>query len=180
MEISSPRPSTEYVVLVNERDEEVGVAEKHQAHRSGLLHRALSVCLFNSEGALLLQRRHAGKYHSGGLWTNTCCSHPRPEEPVDQAAQRRLHEEMGLSCDLRRIHTFVYRTAFPNGLVEHEFDHLFVGSTDATPRPDPAEVDDWAWVRPSDLVDAVRERPEAYTYWFRLMLPELLRHAPSP
>ena len=167
----------EQVVLVNEQDEAVGVAEKLHAHVEGVLHRAFSVFVFNDRGELLLQQRHPAKYHSGGLWSNTCCSHPRPGEPVEVAAQRRLQEEMGFVCPVRRLFGFVYRAEFAEGLVEHEYDHVFVGRFDGRPVPDAAEVADWRWIAPDALRQDVHAHPERYTYWFRLVLDRVLKRA---
>lgn len=160
----------ESVVLVDENDVEVGTLEKLRAHLEGRLHRALSVFVLNERGELLLQRRAAGKYHSGGLWTNTCCSHPRPGEPVDQAARRRLREEMGIDCALAPAFAFTYRAQVGPGLVEHEFDHLFAGRWDGDPAPDPDEVDGWRWVPLADIQREVRETPERFTAWFRMLV----------
>ena len=117
----------EYVVLVDEQDNAIGTMEKQQAHVEGVLHRAFSIFIFNSEKKLLLQKRASSKYHCGGLWTNTCCSHPRETENIQDAAIRRLHEEMGMQCELNAIFSFVYKAEFENGLTEHEFDHVFIG-----------------------------------------------------
>ena len=160
----------ERVVLVDENDVEVGTLEKQRAHREGRLHRALSVFVLNGRGELLLQRRAAGKYHSGGLWTNTCCSHPRPGEPVDQAARRRLREEMGIDCALAPAFAFTYRAQVGPELVEHEFDHLFAGRWDGEPAPSPDEVDEWRWVPLPELEREVREHPERFTAWLRMLV----------
>ena len=167
----------ERVVLVDERDAELGTAEKQQAHRDGSLHRALSVFVRDGAGRLLLQRRAAGKYHSGGQWTNTCCSHPRPGEDAAEAARRRLEEEMGIGCELRPAFTFVYREDVGGGLTEHEYDHVFAGCFDGEPRPDPEEVDGWRWATLDEVRAELEANPEAFTPWFRLVMrrPELLR-----
>lgn len=169
-------PMQDKVVLVNEQDEAVGVEDKLQAHVAGVLHRAFSVFVFNARGDLLLQQRHPAKYHSGGLWSNTCCSHPRPGETVEAAAQRRLHEEMGFTCPLHRLFGFVYRARLDGGLYEHEYDHVFVGRFDGTPAPDAAEVAAWRWIAPEALRRDVHAHPEHYTYWFRLVLDRVLEH----
>jgi isopentenyl-diphosphate Delta-isomerase len=163
----------EQVVLVDERDRELGALDKARAHAEGRLHRALSVFVFDSEGALLLQRRARGKYHSGGLWTNTCCGHPRPGEATSDAARRRLREEMGVDCALRPVRSFVYRTAVGGGLLEHELDHLFVGRSDAVPRPDPAEVMAWRRAAVPALWRELTRRPGDFTAWLGLALREL-------
>ena len=166
----------DYVVLVNERDEEVGVREKLQAHVDGALHRAFSVFVFDDEGRLLLQQRHPDKYHSGGLWSNTCCSHPRPGESVGEAALRRLHEEMGFGCALAPLFGFVYKARLGD-LYEHEYDHVLIGHYAEAPVPNAAEVAAWRWVRPAELQASVAAEPHAYTYWFRLALGRVLEHA---
>src|SRR5579872_394906 len=133
----------EYVVLVDEQDRELGTMEKMQAHREGKLHRAVSVFIFDPEKKLLLQKRADGKYHSAGLWTNTCCSHPHLHESPEAAAVRRLQEEMGITCKLRHAFNFTYTATFENNLSEHEFDHVFFGESSEIPKPDPEEVAEW-------------------------------------
>jgi isopentenyl-diphosphate delta-isomerase len=151
----------------------VGTCEKLAAHTGGHLHRALSVFLFRSDGAWLLQQRAWDKYHSAGLWTNTCCSHPYPDEPVEQAATRRLQEEMGISVPRTKAFTFVYREQFDNGLTEHEFDHVFFGYHDGPPAPHPAEVAAYRWSFPDRLQREMAVRPEHFTYWFRACFPKV-------
>ncbi len=163
----------EYVVLVDERDRETGKMEKMQAHIEGRLHRAISVFVFNSKGEFLLQRRAYTKYHSAGLWTNTCCSHPRPGEETAAAATRRLMEEMGIACPLKPIHSFIYRAEFDNGLVEHEFDHVFVGVTDMEPVLNPTEVAEWKYISRQELLADMQDHPMNYTPWFRICLNEI-------
>ncbi|MEZ4699276.1 MAG: isopentenyl-diphosphate Delta-isomerase [Rhodothermales bacterium] len=158
---------TDEVILVDELDREVGAAEKLAAHQSGQLHRALSVFVFNSAGDMLLQQRARDKYHSGGLLSNTCCSHPRPGEASEDAAHRRLMEEMGFDCPMRPLFTFTYRTDFGNGLIEHELDHVFVGIHDADPVPNPEEVEAWRWQSVEETARDMARRPEAYTFWFK-------------
>lgn len=169
----------EYVVLVNEQDEEIGVREKLQAHLDGALHRAFSVFVFNSRGDLLLQRRHPAKYHSGGLWSNTCCSHPRPGEFVGAAADRRLFEEMGFRCDLTHGFSFIYRSRLED-LYEHEYDHVFIGRYDGQPVPNAAEVSEWRWVDAATVRHEVAACPEQYTYWFRQVLDRVLDRVRGP
>lgn len=156
------------VVLVDDRDREIGSMPKLEAHLQGALHRAFSVFVFNGAGEILLQRRAANKYHSGGLWSNTCCSHPRPGEPVSHAAHRRLREEMGMTCSLESAFSFVYRSYLDNGITEHEVDHVFVGRADYPPTPDPSEVSDWRCAS----IDVVRQELERdagrFTTWFRI------------
>jgi isopentenyl-diphosphate delta-isomerase len=167
----------EQVILVDEQDREVGRAEKMDAHRRGLRHRAVSVFLFNSRGDMLLQRRAESKYHSPGLWSNACCSHPRPAESADAAAHRRLREELGIDATLRHALTFTYREPVTDELTEHEVDHVYVGTSDATPAPDPSEVDRCRWVAVSELLRDLRDRPAAYTVWFRIVLERVLAAA---
>lgn len=158
--------SAERVVLVDRFDAEIGTAPKLEAHRQGMLHRALSVVVRGPEG-LLLQKRHVGKYHSGGLWTNTCCSHPRPGEPVAVAAVRRLREEMGFACALLPLVTVTYRADVGNDLVEHELVHVFVGQYGGPVHPAPSEADGYDWVRPHALRHDLEARPDRYSVWFR-------------
>lgn len=164
----------EYVILVDEQDQPVGTAEKLRAHVEGWLHRALSVFVFNTDGALLLQQRHPAKYHSGGLWSNTCCSHPRPGEDVTAAAHRRLKEEMGFDCDLERVSHFFYKAKLDETLYEHECDHLFSGRFDGTPVPNAEEVADWRWVDVHALAEDLAAHPERYTFWLPLALQRVL------
>ena len=163
----------EQVVLVNERDEMVGVEEKLKAHLSGVLHRAFSIFVFNTAGQLLLQKRSGAKYHSGGLWSNTCCGHPRLGESIKDASRRRLWEEMGFGCELRKCFQFIYRAKLDDGLFEHEYDHVLVGKYDGVPYPDRGEVDDWKWGDLMTLRLDMQENPEKYTYWFRISLEVL-------
>lgn len=167
------------VVLVDSSDRPIGTADKLQAHVEGWLHRAFSVFVFDDAGRLLLQRRHTGKYHSGGLWSNTCCSHPRPGEPVDAAARRRLDEEMGFTCDVEPAFGFQYEASVGAGLTEHEYDHVFTAFAPSTTpvHPHPDEVDDVAWMAPDALLARVDADPDAFTVWFRLLLPRVLDHA---
>lgn len=159
----------EYVILVDENNREVGTMEKMEAHLSGQLHRAFSVFVFNSRGELLLQRRAAHKYHSGGLWTNTCCSHPRPGETLEKAVHRRLAEEMGFDCPTNHAFSFLYHQQVGE-LIEHELDHVFVGTFDGIPQINLEEVDAWKAVRMEDLLLDVQQNPDHYTVWFRLCL----------
>ena len=160
----------EQVILVDEHDRELGASEKLAAHAAGRLHRAFSIFIFNSEGRLLLQRRAKTKYHSGGLWSNTCCGHPRPDESTRAAARRRLSEEMNFDCELSAAFEFIYRAELANELVEHEYDHVFVGEFDGSFIPEESEVEDWKWTTSDELRRDVRERPEEYTYWLRAAL----------
>ncbi len=158
----------EQVILVNDRDRELGLEEKLRAHRDGALHRAFSVFIFDGTGRLLLQKRARGKYHSGGLWSNTACGHPRPGETTRAAARRRLREEMSLDCELREAFEFIYRAELDGALVEYEYDHVFVGTHDGSPAPDPSEVEDWRWVSMDALRRGLQEEPHHYSYWLKL------------
>jgi isopentenyl-diphosphate Delta-isomerase len=164
------------VVLVDANDQAIGVMEKLEAHRKGLLHRAFSVFIFNDKGQLLLQQRANDKYHSGGLWTNTCCSHPLLDEDPRIAAERRLKEEMGFTVPLKFLKSVTYRASFNNGLVEHEFDHIFTGVYNADPQPDPAEVVSWKHIDPIDLAIDMKSNPDVYTAWLKVILPEVMDH----
>ena len=166
----------EHVILVDERDDEVGTMEKMEAHRQGILHRAFSILLFNSKGEILLQKRARKKYHSGGLWTNTCCSHPNPQETMGQATRRKLKQEMGIDLQTEFAYKFIYKARLDNDLVEHEYDHVFIGQYDGAPLVNAEEVEDWKFVDLHDLREDVKKNPEEYTYWFRLILehPEIV------
>ena len=162
----------EYVVLVDEQDNETGTKEKLQAHVDGDLHRAISVFIFNSKHELLLQQRAAGKYHSAGLWTNTCCSHPRPGEATEDAAHRRLMEEMGMQAPLKEVFSFVYKASLEHGLTEYEFDHVFTGYSDAAPLPDVTEAGAWKYIELDELETEIKNHPEQYTEWFKICLKD--------
>ena len=165
--------SDELVVLVDQHDTPIGVAPKLAAHRDGLLHRAVSVLLFDAAGRVLLQRRAAGKYHSPLLWSNTCCGHPRPNESSYDAAHRRLREEMGVAtCRLESAGWFVYRGEVPGALVEFEVDHVYVGLWSGTPRPDLRDVESWRWCTLDELRHELAISPRSYTVW----LPKVLAH----
>lgn len=162
-----------YVVLVNEEDEVTGTMEKMAAHRQPHLHRAFSIFLFNSHGEMLLQRRALTKYHSGGLWTNACCSHPFPDEPVETAAKRRLTEELGIRTPIEKAFHFTYQATFENGLYEHEFDHVFIGVYNGELKPNPAEVSDYCYKSLAEIKGDLDRQPGAYTPWFKIALPYL-------
>jgi isopentenyl-diphosphate delta-isomerase len=164
----------ERVILVDADDNAIGSAEKMQAHRSPQLHRAFSVFVFNPRGELLLHRRAADKYHSAGLWTNTCCGHPRPGEETNAAAVRRLREEMGITCELQQVQRFEYRARVGKGWWEHEVDHVLVGMYDGAPVPDPAEVGAWRWPGVDRLLGEVRRAPRRFTAWFAPALDNAL------
>lgn len=160
---------TEMVILVDDNDNATGVAGKLQAHLSGQLHRAISVFIFNTAGQWLMQKRAANKYHSAGLWTNACCSHPRPGEETIFAARRRLREEMGVASELAHAFTFAYRAELENALVEHELDHVFIGHSDAVPQPDPNEVSEWKYISTEELASQLATFPMHFTAWFRIV-----------
>jgi isopentenyl-diphosphate Delta-isomerase len=160
----------ELVVLVDEHDNEIGFAEKLEAHQKALLHRAFSVFIFNSKGELLLQQRAKSKYHSAGLWTNTCCSHPRPNELVLNAAKRRLDEEMGLVLALEKKFDFIYKTPFDNDLTEYEFDHVFVGYTDNDPILNLDEVENFKWKSIEEIKTDLILFPNSFTSWFKIAI----------
>jgi isopentenyl-diphosphate delta-isomerase len=147
--------------------------EKMEAHEKGLLHRAFSVFIFNGKGELLLQQRALTKYHSAGLWTNTCCSHPRPNETVLNAAKRRLTEEMGLNCEVDHKTSFIYKTDFDNGLTEHEFDHVFFGHYDQDPIINPEEVENFVWMDVNKIMNDIEKNPKKYTSWFKIAMKNL-------
>ena len=165
----------EMVILVNEHDKEIGLMEKQEAHIKGLLHRAFSVMVFNGKGEMLLQQRALSKYHSGGLWTNTCCSHPRQGETTEEAAHRRLQEEMGFDCELKLHQTFIYKAPFENGLTEHELDHVFVGIYNQNPHINLDEVNDFHWISLPDLDLQLRDEPEKFTVWFKMIMDNYVR-----
>jgi len=160
--------ASEHVILVDANDREIGTEEKLAAHRRGVLHRAFSAFVFHPDGRMLLQRRALRKYHSAGLWSNTCCSHPRPGETVLDAARRRMVEEMGVSVDLEHAFSFTYRANLERDLVEHEFDHVLVGRSDDAPSPAAEEVADWRWVGINEIRNQINESPDDFTVWFRL------------
>lgn len=157
----------EEVILVNTNDEQIGTLEKLAAHKQGLLHRAFSVLIFNDAGELLIHQRAHEKYHCAGLWTNTCCSHQRVGETNEEAAKRRLQEEMGFITSVKTIGSFIYHVEFNNGLTEHEFDHVMIGSYNENPVPNPDEVDDWKYVNLEELEKEIQTYPEKFTFWFK-------------
>jgi len=166
----------EQVILVNEKDEPIGLMGKMEAHEKGLLHRAFSVFVFNSKQEVLLQQRAACKYHSPNLWTNTCCSHPRAGETNQQAGERRLQEEMGLQVPLQEVFSFIYKAPFDNGLTEHEYDHVLVGYSDAQPQINPEEVASWKWLSLEAIKEDILQAPERYTAWFKIIFEEFYHH----
>jgi isopentenyl-diphosphate delta-isomerase len=171
--------SMDQVILVNERDEPVGEMEKMEAHRKAVLHRAFSVFIFNGRGEMLLQRRAIHKYHSGGLWTNACCSHPRPDEPVYDAAVRRLREELGFVTMIKPAFQFTYRAEFDNGLTEHEYDHVFIGQYEGLIHPNREEVGDYCYKSMEEIRANLDTHPHKYTEWFKIAFPKLEDHLQS-
>lgn len=169
-------PMTEQeVILVDEADRPIGAMEKIAAHRQGLLHRAFSVFIFNTAGEMLLQQRASNKYHSPNLWTNACCSHPAPGEATDAAALRRLREEMGFITRLQPLFHFTYNNAFDNGLVEHEFDHVYAGVYDGPVTPDNNEVQDYCFKSIWSISESISTHPQKFTVWFGIAFPLVAR-----
>lgn len=160
----------EKVILVDEADNAIGSMDKMEAHRKGILHRAFSILIFNSKGEVLLQKRSIKKYHSGGLWTNACCSHPAPDEPIIESTKKRLKYEMGIEVQPEFAYKFLYEQRLDNGLTEHELDHVFVGKYDGKPEINTDEVEDWKFMSVEDLRKEVKAQPDNYTVWFKLML----------
>ncbi|MBK6346311.1 MAG: isopentenyl-diphosphate Delta-isomerase [Bacteroidales bacterium] len=158
----------EFVILVDENDQETGVMEKIRAHREAVLHRAFSVFIFNPAGELMLQQRAHSKYHSPGLWTNTCCSHPRPGETTADAAHRRMMEEMGFDCEFQEVFSFVYKAAFDNNLTEHEFDHVFIGTSGKLPVLNTEEAASYRFASVPEIRKEMTADPEKFTIWFRI------------
>ncbi len=158
-----------FVALVDKKDREIGKEEKIKAHKEGKLHRAFSIFIFNKKGELLLQKRQNGKYHSPGLWSNTCCSHPRPGKDIKEEAERRLKEEMGIKANLKEVFSFIYK-AKVGDLIEYEFDHVFFGKFDGKPKPNKKEVKDWKWQNLKDLKEDIKKNPQKYTPWLRIIL----------
>jgi isopentenyl-diphosphate delta-isomerase len=163
------------LVLVDENDNCIGTLPKQKAHEDGgVLHRAFSIFIFDSAQRMLLQLRGKDKYHFGGRWTNACCSHPRRGEELQDAAHRRLREELGFDVPLQELFSFTYRAYDEkSGLTEHEFDHVFIGHYDGVPQPNPQEVDDWKWVSIAELEDDLMQHPDQYTAWFRLSVTQV-------
>ncbi len=163
------------VILVDKNDNEIGTEEKMEAHKNkGKLHRAFSIFIFNSKGELLIQKRSEKKYHFGGLWTNTCCSHPRKLEKTEDAAHRRLKEEFGFDTDLKEITKFMYREEDKKtGLTEYEIDHVFIGTFDGEPKPNLEEIEDHKWISTKELERDIKENPENYTPWFKIIFDKV-------
>jgi isopentenyl-diphosphate delta-isomerase len=163
----------EQVILVDTNDKAVGTMGKMEAHQKGILHRAFSILLFDDEGKMLLQKRSQNKYHSSGLWTNACCSHPVPGEALKDATRRRLREEMGIDLQPAFSHTFIYKAQLDNGLIEHELDHVFIGTFNGVPRINKKEVEEWKFVEVAWLKEDIIRNPSAYTEWFKLIMNNL-------
>jgi len=165
-----------FVILVDENDNQTGVMEKMDAHRKALLHRAISVFITNTSGDWLIQKRAMDKYHSRGLWTNSCCSHPLPDETARNAANRRLKEELGIQCDLEKLFSFTYREKVDDELTEYEYDHVFHGICDEIPQIDTTEVGDWKYISFADLRNDITMNPGLYTVWFRKIFNKVQMH----
>ncbi|TDQ27727.1 isopentenyl-diphosphate Delta-isomerase [Tenacibaculum caenipelagi] len=162
----------EHVILVDEKDNPIGLMEKIEAHEKALLHRAFSVFVFNDKNELMLQQRAAEKYHSPLLWTNTCCSHQRDGESNIEAGKRRLQEEMGFSCELEEVFSFIYKAPFDNGLTEHELDHVMIGRFNDEPNINPEEVASYKWMPLESVKNDIENHPEKYTAWFKIIFRE--------
>jgi isopentenyl-diphosphate Delta-isomerase len=163
----------EQLILVNEKDEVIGFENKLIVHQKGWLHRAFSIFIFNSQNEILLQKRNSEKYHSGGLWTNTCCGHPRPNENIENAAKRRLEEEMGFQCMLNKRFDFIYQAQVSSDLMEYEFDHVFFGFYNQHPIPNLDEVSDWKYVNWHILSEDIEMNPSNYTIWFKICVEKI-------
>ncbi len=161
------------VILVDEHDVPIGTMEKMEVHQKALLHRAFSVFIFNGKGEMLLHQRAAKKYHSPGLWTNACCSHPKPGEDTLAAAELRLQEEMGFSTQLKKAFDFVYKAPFDNGLTEHEFDHVFIGNYVGIIKPNGEEVSDYCFKTVAEIKNSIQSHPQKYTEWFKIAFSKM-------
>ncbi len=164
------------LILVDENDIQQGNGKKLLIHQLGLLHRAFSIFIFNKKGELLMQQRATEKYHSGGLWSNTCCSHPQFGEDIIESMQKRLKEEMGMKCKTEFAFSFIYKVKFDNGLTEHEYDHVYLGVSNDLPLPDESEVKNWKYISLKKLEIDIAEHPEIYTEWLKICLPRLNEH----
>lgn len=155
------------LILVDERDQVVGYGEKMEVHKKAQLHQAFSIFVMNKNNELLLQMRALSKYHSGALWANTCCSHPVKDEEQSVTVHRRLKEEMGFSCELKPLFSFIYKAQLDKGLTEHEFDHVYTGNYEGSPDPNPEEVGDWKWMNIENLKHDLEKNPQDYVYWIK-------------
>lgn len=169
----------ERLILVNEKDEPIGLMPKMEVHERGLLHRAFSVFIMNSKGETMLQRRALQKYHSPGLWTNTCCSHQKQGETNIEAGKRRMMEEMGFVADLKELFSFIYKAPFDNGLTEHEFDHVLIGYYDGVPDINESEVAEWKWMSLNDIRLDISNNPNNYTEWFKIIFDKFYHYLPN-
>ncbi|MEM7819591.1 MAG: isopentenyl-diphosphate Delta-isomerase [Candidatus Aenigmatarchaeota archaeon] len=167
---------SEFVILVDKNDKEIGTMEKIEAHKKAKLHRAFSIFIFNSKNEMLIQKRAKTKYHCGGLWSNTCCSHPRPGETIENATHRKLKQEMGFDCELKEIFSFIYKAKFDNGLTEYEFDHVFIGKYESEIIPNKNEIDDWKFISIKELLKDVKNHPKKYTPWFKKVLKKVITY----
>ena len=158
----------EQVILVNKKDQPIGLMDKLEAHEKGALHRAVSVFIFNSDNQLLIQRRSLEKYHTPGVWSNTACSHPRNNESTISCANRRLFEEMGIIAKIRSVFSFLYKAKFSNNLIEHELDHVFIGFSNKKPNPNPEEVCDWKYIDETSLRKLLNDTPKTFSPWFKM------------
>jgi len=161
------------VILVEKSNKKIGIEEKIKVHKEGRLHRAFSILIFNSEKELLIQQRAKTKYHSGGLWSNTVCSHPKPNETYKQAVHRRLKQELGFDCKLKKLFCFIYKVKFSNGLIENEYDCVFIGKYDKNPRPNPKEIMNYKWISMKDLKADIKKYPKKYSIWLRIILKKI-------
>jgi len=166
----------DHVILVDENDNQIGLMPKLEAHEKAVLHRAFSVFIFNDKNELMLQQRAFHKYHSPGLWTNTCCSHQRDGETNIEAGKRRLREEMGFVTDLEETISFIYKAQFDNGLTEHEYDHVMVGYFDGNPKINLNEVADWKWMTLDEVKNDIAYHPDNYTIWFKIIFDKFYQH----
>ncbi|MCF8303556.1 MAG: isopentenyl-diphosphate Delta-isomerase [Bacteroidales bacterium] len=167
--------SEDQLILVDNNDKEMGRAGKMQVHQQGLMHRAFSIFVFNSNNEMLLQKRASDKYHSAGLWSNTCCSHPRWGEKLEKATHRRLKEEMGFDCPMEKAFHFIYKADFNNGLIEHELDHVFIGRYNGRPKLNVNEAEDWKWIPVNDLRQDIELNPDDYTIWFKISYDRVIK-----
>jgi|SRR3989344_3858076 len=163
----------EEVILVNNNNKRIGVEKKIKVHKEGKLHRAFSIFIFNSRGELLIQQRAKLKYHSGGLWSNTICSHPKPNESYYEAIHRRLKEEMGFDCKMRKLFCFVYKSSLANGLIENEYDCVFIGKFDGEPNPNPKEIMNYKWISIKELKEDIIKNPNKYTIWLKIIFKKV-------
>lgn len=162
----------EDVIMVDPYDHQIGIMEKMEAHRSGTLHRAISIILFNERGEMFLQKRAKGKYHSAGLWSNACCSHPRPGEHTNEAAIRRTKEELGIDVTLTFAYSFIYKATLDNNLIEHELDHVYIGRADGGFNINPDEIEDWKYLSVDKIREEINIDPSLYTYWFKIIIAQ--------